>query len=965
MSVPRATYRVQLHRGFTFRDAQAIVPYLAALGISHLYASPFLKARAGSRHGYDVVDHESLNPEIGTREDLDALVEVLHAHRMSLMLDLVPNHMGVLKADNRWWQDVLEHGRASRHAEWFDIDWTPESPELEGKVLVPILGDQYGTVLERGELALRLDAAAGELALWYYEHRLPIRPAEYPRLIVPGLDRLAREQGVTATTLGALREIAAAFAAVPGGPDAPAANGRDPAPAAADAKQRLAQACASLPAVARHLEANVQTLNGIPGEPASFDALHALIKGQCYRLSYWRVAADDINYRRFFDVNDLAALRQEVPEVFEATHGLVLDLVRTGAADALRIDHPDGLWDPAAYFARLQTAAAAVLPAPPLDPARGRAVYLVVEKILAGHERMPEEWPVHGTTGYRFLNVVNGLFVDPGARARFERLYAAFTGESASFDDVLRRSKALIAVHALASDLNRLATTLARIAKRDRHTCDFTRNAIRRALVDVVAAFPIYRTYVTPAGRSDDDRRFVDWAIGVARRQSVAAEQSVYDYVGAVLRGGPAPVDPEVAQDALRFVMRFQQFTAPVTAKGMEDTSFYVFNRLASLNEVGGDPRVFGFSLNAFHAASQDRAQRWPHTMLATATHDTKRGEDTRVRIDVLSEMPAGWRLALRRWRQVNRRHRSTVDGMPAPARNDEYLLYQTLLGTWPLTPLDDDALARYRERIQAYMQKAVREAKQHTSWVNPNPDYEDALTRFIDGLLGSTSPNRFLADFAAAQARVAQVGAVNGLAQVALKYLSPGVPDTYQGTELWDLALVDPDNRRPVDYAQRERWLREMAAWPARDAAQNAAQLLTQWRDGRVKLWLSMQCLALRERHAWLATAGYLPVLATGAQARSICAFARTAEGRLLVVVVPRLWLGLVPDAQAWPLGEAAWHDTRLPMPPGPRRWRNVLTRDALELAAAGAPPGSGEAPSLRVADVLADFPVALLEPE
>jgi (1->4)-alpha-D-glucan 1-alpha-D-glucosylmutase len=717
--------------------------------------------------------------------------------------------------------------------------------------------------------------------------------------------------------------------------------------------------------VARHLEAAVQTLNGIPGEPASFDALHALVKGQCYRLAYWRVAADDINYRRFLDVNDLAALRQELPGVFDATHGLVLELLRTGAADALRIDHPDGLADPAAYFARLQAAAAQALPGPALDPAHGRAVYLVIEKILAGYERLPEDWPVHGTTGYRFLNVVNGLFVDPAARARFDRLYAAFTGEPAGFDAVLRRSKTLIVVHALASDLNRLAAALTRIAERDRHTCDFTRNAIRRALVDIVACFPVYRTYASAAGRSDDDRRYVDWAVGVAKRQSPAAEQSVYDYVGGVLRGGPVPIDPNVAGDALQFVLRFQQLTAPATAKGMEDTSFYVFNRLVSLNEVGGDPRTFGFSLSAFHAASQDRAQRWPHTMLTTATHDTKRGEDTRVRIDVLSEMPAAWRLALRRWRQVNRRHRATLDGEPVPSRNDEYLLYQTLLGAWPLAPLDERGLAALRARIQAYMQKAVREAKVNTSWVNPNAEYEAALARFIDGLLGTLAPNRFLADFAAAQARIAHVGAVNGLAQVAIKYLSPGVPDTYQGTELWDLSLVDPDNRRAVDYGLRERWLREVSQWPAQAAARHAAALLAQWRDGRVKLWLAWQCLALRARHAaWLATAGYLPILAEGRHARSVCAFARTAEGRLLVVVVPRLWLAIAPAADAWPLGEAAWQDTCLPLPPGPHRWRNALTHEALAVAPAAGGDRPPDTCPVRVADVLATFPVAVLEP-
>ena len=957
MSIPRATYRVQLHREFTFRDATAIVPYLAELGISHLYTSPFLKARAGSRHGYDVVDHESVNPEIGTEADLEALIAALRAHDMRLMLDLVPNHMGVLKADNRWWLDVLEHGQASRHAAFFDIDWEPESEELAGKVLVPILGDQYGTVLERGELGLRFDAAAGELSLWYYEHRLPIRPAEYPSVLVPGLDRLAGD-AVPPGTAERLRAVAEAFAAVPASPPRGHATAIDPAPPAAAAKARLAELCRAVPGVARHIDANVQTVNGIAGEPASFDGLHALIKGQCYRLAYWRVAADDINYRRFFDVNDLAALRAERPEVFEATHRLILRLVQVGAADALRIDHPDGLLDPVGYCERLQAAAAAVLPGPPLDPASGRAIYLVIEKILAGYERLAERWPVHGTTGYRFMNVVNGLFVDSRARPRFDRLYTAFTGEAAGFDVVLRQAKTLIVVNALSSDLNRLATQLTRIAKRDRHTCDFTRNAIRRALVDLTACFPVYRTYATAAGRSDEDRRYVDWALGVAKRQSPSAEQTVYEFIAAVLRGDLPKGDREVVDAATRFVERFQQFTAPATAKGMEDTSFYIYNRLASLNEVGGDPRAFGFTLAAFHAASQDRARVWPHTMVATATHDNKRGEDVRVRIDVLSEMPAGWRLALRRWRQLNRRHRSTVNGEPAPSRNDEYLLYQTLLGAWPLGPLDRAGLDGLRERIQAYMLKAVREAKVHTSWVNPSAEYEAALARFVDGLLGTLDGNRFLADFLPAQARIARHGCVNGLAQALVKLTSPGVPDTYQGTELWDLALVDPDNRRPVDYVRRAGWLREMAQWPQARAAEDAARLLDTWEDGRVKLWVTFRALALRRQHeAWLARAGYLPLTTTGTHAERVCAYARSGEGRLLVTVVPRLWMAMVPESDAWPLGRERWRDTALALPAHGSRWRNALTGECWSAA--------GQPPSVLLGDVLSTFPVAVLEPE
>ena len=942
MSIPRATYRVQLHRGFTFRDATAIVPYLARLGISHLYASPFLKARPGSTHGYDVVDHFSLNPEIGSEEDLDALLAALRGNGMGLMLDVVPNHMGVLKADNAWWLDVLEHGQASRYADFFDIDWAPESAELQGKVLLPILGEQYGDVLDRGDIALKLDAARGELTLWYYEHRLPVRPSTYPHVLVPGIDRLGRE---SAAGMAALREIAEGFAAVPVSATAP---GVDDAAARSDAlKAQLASLCQSDPAVTRYIEANVRTMNGLPGEPSSFDALHALVKGQAYRLAFWRVAADDINYRRFFDINDLAALRAERPEVFEATHRRILELVAQGHADCLRIDHPDGLLDPARYCERLQAAAAAATG----RTGDARAIYLVLEKILADHERLAPTWPVHGTTGYRFMNVVNGLFVDTSARSRFDRLYAAFIEEPLDFDVVLRRSKTLIIVNSLASDLGRLTNALTAIAKRDRHTCDFTRNSIRRALVDIIACFPVYRTYATDGARSDEDRRYIDWAIALAKRQSPAAEHSVFDFVGAILRGDVHAADADVAGAITRFVERFQQVTAPVTAKGMEDTSFYIYNRLVSLNEVGGNPRTFGFTLQAFHGASQDRARTWPHTMLGTATHDSKRGEDVRTRIDVLSEMPAAWRLALRRWRQLNRRHRSTVEAALAPSRNDEYLLYQTLLGAWPLAPLDEASLDAFRERIQAYMLKAVREAKVHTSWVNPYAPYEQALSRFIDGLLGRLEGNRFIQDLEPLAQRLAHHGCVNSLAQTLVKLTSPGVPDFYQGTELWQLALVDPDNRRPVDYALRERLLDALAD------ETDPRSLLASWRDGRVKLWLTARVLALRrERAAWFERAGYRPIAAHGAHATRLAAYTRDGEDGLLVTVVPRLWSPLVQDEFQWPLGDV-WSDTRLHLP-GNAAWRNVLTGERLSGEA------TGKATRVAMRDVLATFPVALIEP-
>jgi (1->4)-alpha-D-glucan 1-alpha-D-glucosylmutase len=922
-AIPRATYRVQLNRAFDFRAARAIVPYLARLGISHLYTSPFLKARPGSLHGYDIIDHSALNPEIGTTDDFEALVQELKRHRMGLMIDVVPNHMGVFQADNRWWLDVLENGPASRYAGYFDIEWQPLSEELRGKVLLPILGGQYGTVLERGELKLAFDTDAGTFTLWYFEHRLPIRPSAYATIISCEGERAASCERAS-VDLTALSQAFAAFDAT----DAAI----DPTAQSAPLKARLAALYARSESVRRAVDAKVAEMNGVPGNPSSFDRLHALIKAQFYRLAFWRVAADDINYRRFFDIDALAALRAENTGVFEDTHRLIFEWIAGGKVDALRVDHPDGLLDPRGYFVAVQARARTLLrhgaagAAPSSAPKD--AIYLVLEKILADYEQLPDDWPVDGTTGYRFMNVVNGLFVDTGARSRFDRLYRTFIGERLDFDAVARQSKTLIIVHSFASDLNLLAAALTRIAKAERDTCDFTLNTLRRALVAVVACFPVYRTYVTPERRSSDDRRYVEWAVTIAKRNSPASETSVFDFVRDILNGERVSRDPARQQAVSHFIGRFQQFTAPVTAKGLEDTSFYVYNRLTSLNEVGGDPRHFGFSVDAFHGASADRARKWPHTMLATSTHDNKRAEDVRARIDVLTEMPAAWRLALRRWRQMNRRLRTTLDGVPAPSPNDEYLLYQTLLGTWPLCDVDEAALAAFRTRIQRYMQKAVREAKVHTSWINPNPQYEAALERFIDGLLGSLSSNAFVHDFLQAQAYVAHYGCVNSLAQTALKLTSPGVPDFYQGTELWDFSLVDPDNRRPVDYERRSIALE--ASPDSTDATSNAAvrAMLDRWPDGHVKQWLIARILGWRARNGWFESAAYVPIRARGKRAAHVVCFARSHRDGWTLSVVPRLCVALTDQKPSWPLGAAVWHDTVITLPAAaPRQWQSVLT--------------------------------------
>lgn len=905
--VPRATYRLQLHRDFGFDDAIRILPYLERLGVSHVYCSPVQRARAGSTHGYDVVAHDEINPELGGAPGLRRFTDALRARGMGLLLDMVPNHMGVLGDDNAWWMDVLENGPASVYSQHFDIDWQPLNLELQGKVLLPLLGDHYGDALTRGDIVLHFEEGAGTLVLRYFDHRFPLAPDTYPEVL-----RRAQARLDDLDRASSLASIATAFGHLPG---------RDAADAGACAerdrdkellKARLARLAARQPAVAQAIAATVAELN-LPG---SRDGLHALIDAQAYRLAYWRVAADEINYRRFFDISDLAALRMERDEVFEATQSFALDLAAAGAVHGLRIDHPDGLYDPARYFMQLQAGYAAraglVLPEHDGSGRPSRPLYVVAEKIAAGHEEVPESWHVHGTTGYRFANVANGVLVDTAAAGRFGQIWHNFTGQRLSFAEVARVAKRDIMRTALASELNVLAAELLRIARADRRTRDYTLNTLRRALAEVVACLPVYRTYIIEAP-SAQDRHYVDWAVREAERHSDDADRSVFGFVRQTLLGEAVPdAGRELAARVRRFATRFQQFSAPVAAKGVEDTAFYRYFPLSSLNEVGGEPAEFGMTVADFHEASADRCRRWPHTMLATSTHDHKRSEDVRNRINVLSEMPAAWRLALRRWRNLQRdvRQALVAGGAPpeAPSAGDEYLLYQTLLGTMPAGVLDLPARQEWRDRIARYMVKAAREAKLHTRWTQPNEAYERALADFIDALLFPAGESRFLGELQALGSQLAWFGALNSLTTALLKYTSPGVPDLYQGHEVIQLTLVDPDNRRPVDYQELDRLL---AALQALDPAELGALAATPG-DGRAKLWIIWRLLEMRRRQAALFRDGtYLPLRSAGTHAGQVLAFARRHEDTTLVTIGGRLWTRLPCAAGTPPLGAAVWSDT------------------------------------------------------
>ncbi|BDG09438.1 malto-oligosyltrehalose synthase [Anaeromyxobacter paludicola] len=980
---PASTYRLQLHAGFGFDAAAAQVPYLHALGVTHLYLSPILAAAPGSKHGYDVVDHGRLNPELGGEAAYERLCAALAERGMGQLVDFVPNHMGV-GPENRFWMEVLENGPSSEHARLFDVDWRPVKGELENKVLVPILGDQYGKVLERGEL--KLSREGGALWLGYYEHRFPIAPRQVPQVLRHGLPELKERLGATNEHVQELESLCTALEKLAPRSETDPRLVEERAREKEVAKRRLAALCEASPELREFVDGNVRTFNGTPGEPRSFDLLDKLLDAQAFRLAHWRVAGEEINYRRFFDVNALAAIRMEDPQVFDEAHRLTMALLRQGRISGLRIDHPDGLYDPPAYFRALQARAVAER-ARARAEARGervddaavlalaervgdelaqgalppRPLYVVAEKILMAGEQMPPDWAVDGATGYEFVAAANGLFVDPAHGRAFTELYTRYTGRREDFREVAWQRKKLVMSSSMASEINMLAHRLNRISESDRRTRDFTLNDLTRALVEYVAAFPVYRTYVTPDGRvSDRDRAYVDAAIARARRRSPVTDPSIYDFVrdAVLLR---MPEELTTAERALwrEFAMKLQQVTGPVTAKAIEDTAFYVYLRLASLNEVGGEPRDFGASPSAFHDLCAGRRARWPGSLNATSTHDTKRSEDVRVRIDALSEIPAEWRGRLALWGRLNRRHeRELEDGLRAPDRNDQLLVYQTLVGSLP-----DEALApgaridpaaagwqAYRARILAYLEKALREAKLHTSWTSVNAEYEAAARGFVEGILAHRP---FLDDLAPFAARVAQAGRLSSLAQVALKCAAPGVCDVYQGCELWDLSLVDPDNRRPVDFARRAGLLdaidRRLAEGPeARAALAREVSSPEGLRDGRAKLWLLREGLRLRREAPELFLEGtYLPLEARGRDAGHLVAFARTHRGRRLLCAVPRLTLSLLDAAAGGPI---AW-EGELPLPPElAGRYQDLVTGEPRE----GGP--------LALSALFGSFPVALL---
>lgn len=951
LRIPVTTYRLQFNREFGFARAGSLVPYLHELGISDIYASPLLAARPGSPHGYDVTDPTRLNPELGNGEDFAELTGTLQQHRMGLLLDIVPNHM-FAGSENPWWRDVLLNGPGSVHATYFDIDWNPARPGMAGKVLLPILGEPFGKALETQELVVTLGEDG--LRVCYYERRLPLNPGLSVRILACWLEKLAVVYEPDHQVIRELRGLLDTLGGEPGsGPD-------EKKEMASRGWKGLYQWYNALPEFKSFVDLQLNTLNGSKGDPKSFEQLEEILAEQFYRPAFWRVANQEINYRRFFDVSDLVSMRIEEEHVFEAVHSFIIRLAQGGQVTGLRIDHIDGLHNPEAYLDRLQERLSGA--------GKQQGFYVVVEKILGKDEELPGTWPVYGTTGYDFLNTVNGLFVEPRGVEILNELYVSISGLAEDFGEVVYRQKRRVLTGLFASELRNLARRLERLAVLDRYGRDITLEELEQGLIEVTTCLKVYRTYISDFKVSDRDRAYIEQALAEAARRSPSTKPACA-FLGRVLLLQFLEFMPDRRKgDWLELVMRWQQFTGPVMAKGFEDTTLYIYNRLVSLNEVAGEPGDPGISPAEFHRRNKARRERWPHTVNAGSTHDTKRSEDVRARINVLSEIPTAWSHRIEAWCDWNRARKEIVNGRPVPEGNTELLIYQTLVGAWPLVA---EEIPSFKERLRAYLIKAAREAKVHTSWLDPDDNYERALGDFTAAILETSDENSFLRDLMEFQKTTAYYGALNSLAQVLLKVASPGVPDFYQGTELWNLSLVDPDNRRPVDFEARMALLASLKEEESRGQLELAQRLLSSWEDGRIKLYLIYKALNFRKAKEKLFSAGeYIPVAVEGPAKEHLCAFARYSGEEWVLVAVPRLLALLqstgrdrgLPVRNSLP-GKDVWRETALILPEGsPDIWRNIFTGEKITTPAAGGIT-SQTGKTLLAVDILKHFPVVLLQ--
>lgn len=916
LRIPSATYRLQFNHHFTFKQALEFISYFHELGISDLYASPIMKSISGSTHGYDVLDPCQLNPEIGSEEEFEQLIKAIKDVNMGLILDIVPNHMCIASPDNKWWQDVLENGPSSLYANYFNIIWDPPKPELKNKVLLAVLDQQYGKIIENQDLKVVYDA--GTFFIEYKTRPFPVNPVTWPTILKPVVKELLPKLGEEDANLLELQSIITALEHLPITVERDLEKWKERAREKEIIKKRLVALTEESPIIQEAIQNSMNALNGQKGDPHSFDRLEQLLNEQSYRLSYWRVTNDEINYRRFFDVNDLVSMRVENEEVFEAMHELVLKYIKLGWITGLRIDHVDGLFDPQQYFVRLQKACALALKEK--QEQEGRNFYIIVEKILGGNEKLRPQWLVFGTTGYDYLNLLNGVFVVPESHANMRKIYDQFIDRHFEMSDVMYSCKKLILTISMSSELHILARQLEKVSEQHRWSRDFTLETLRSALRDTIACFPVYRSYIRAEDSEvqTEDREYILIAIQEAKRLNPASDPSIFEFIESVLLlEDPPGLTEEQISYRRDFVMRFQQLTGPVTAKGEEDTAFYRYYPLASLNEVGMDPISFGIEVEFFHNKNLERLQVWPHTLLATSTHDTKRSEDVRARINVLSENPEQWKEALHHWSQLNQSRKVIVNKREVPDANEEFLLYQTLVGTWPLYPMDATARAQYIDRIEKYMLKAIKEAKIHTSWVNPNDAYEKGVLEFTRRILDLEPDNLFLREFEKFAQPIIRAGMFNSLSQTLLKITTPGVPDFYQGSELWEFNLVDPDNRRPVDYSNRRNLLAMLKQKSQEDARALVAHLMETPEDGRIKLYITAQVLNFRLQHPNLfQRGGYLPIETKGKKAKHVVTFNRGYDQKQIIVAVGRFYTQLIENAEDMRPTASIWKDTTLIIP-------------------------------------------------
>ena len=931
--IPVATYRLQFNRHFRFQDARALVSHLARLGISDLYASPVLKARQGSAHGYDVTDPSCFNPELGTEADFDSLVRNLKDHGMGLLLDIVPNHMAA-SLDNPWWLDLLENGLCSPYASFFDIDWASAG----NRVVLPILGSPYEEALKAQELRVKLED--GGLSVCYHALSLPLDIKSYS-LVLSHCLGFRKENGWEQPGLQQLRHLIDAMERLA------AVTSIDPNTARKHYRERRAVKQEFLGMVNDSPEAKAFLLDKIAALNAK--EMHSLLEQQAYRLVFWRAGREEVNYRRFFNINDLVGIRVEDPEVFEKTHALILQLVRQGKITGLRIDHLDGLKDPLQYLTRLQHATMPETEVASKSP----SFYVVIEKILNGDEALPTEWPVFGTTGYDFANMVNAFFVDGQGAVALANNYSRLTGLALSFSDIAYQKKKLVMQELFPGEIATLGKQLVRLTRQGSTGSKFSPGDVIKALVEITACLPIYRTYIRTLEVSPGDRFYLEGAAEEALRRNPDMETTTLDSLKRILTlDFPQDLTSDQKEVWLQFVLRWQQLTGAIMAKGVEDTALYNYHRLVSLNEVGGNPDSTGLSIAEFHRRNLTRLERYRHTLNATSTHDTKRSEDVRARINVLSEIAEDWHSHLTQWTYWNDSKKRRVNGVAVPEPNTEILLYQTLIGAWPLHEAE---VPQFKERLKAYIVKAAREAKVFTSWLSPDPQYESALIMFLESILESSKTNTFLEDFLLFEKQIAYYGALNSLAQVLLKITSPGVPDFYQGTELWDFSLVDPDNRHPVDFRKREELLNFLIQQKDQGQQSLLQQILYSWQDGQVKLYVTYKALNARKSCPDVfQDGGYTPLEVVGQRWENVCAFGRHKGGKWVMVVVPRLLTKLVKVGEI-PAGRGVWRDDMLLLPDGaPECWCNIFTEERLNASARGR--------KLLLSDVLSTFPLALL---